>query len=304
MLYDLIIIGAGPAGLSAGIYAARAKLNFIIIDKLGAGGQILNTSKIENYPGFPDEISGADLVSNMHRQSVKFGARFLTLEIKEIKIKDNIKIILATDNQIFESKTVIIASGASPKKLGILGEDKFYGKGVSYCATCDGSFFKDKTVAVFGGGDSAIEETLFLTKFVSKVFVIHRRDKLRAAQILQDRAFKNNKINFIWNTVPLEITGESVVSHIKLLNNSTNEKSELNIEGIFVFIGHQPNTDFVKNFIKLDDSGNIITNKDLSTNIDGIFAAGDVRDTYLRQVVTAVGDGALAVSSVLRWLAI
>ncbi|HOL48228.1 MAG TPA: thioredoxin-disulfide reductase [bacterium] len=302
MLYDLIIIGAGPAGISAAIYASRANLNFCIIDKIGYGGQIINTAKIENYPGFFEEISGAELISKMAKQAEKFGTKFITDEIIKIALSNDIINLNSSSNKIYSTKTLIIATGSSPKQLNVKGESEFYGKGVSYCATCDAPFFKNKIVAVIGGGDSALEESLYLTQFVNKLYLIHRRAEFRAAKILQKKVEENAKIILLKNSVVSEIKGKNFVESIIVKDINQNEEKEINVDGLFVFIGQKPNVEFIKELIKLNEQGFIITDTHLKTNIQNIFAAGDVRNTMLRQVVTAVADGAIAVTSVLKYL--
>nr|WP_273038921.1 thioredoxin-disulfide reductase [Tepidanaerobacter syntrophicus] len=302
MIFDVAIIGAGPAGLSAGLYAARAKLSTIIIEKMYPGGQAAMTYRIENYPGFSDGIGGAELAEAMKSQAERFGAKILNNGAVKIVKKDNIfNIILDNDDNV-EAKTVILAAGASAKKLGVKGEIEFTGRGVSYCATCDGAFYANKTVAVVGGGDTAIEEALFLTRFASKVYVIHRRNQLRATKILQERAFQNSKISFIWDSVVDEIRGKDTVNELVVKNVKTGELESISVDGIFVAIGQTPLTDFVKDIISLDNQGYIITNEHLMTNVPGIFAAGDIRQKSLRQVITAASDGAVAAVEAGRFI--
>nr|WP_273702406.1 thioredoxin-disulfide reductase [Tepidanaerobacter syntrophicus] len=302
MIFDVAIIGAGPAGLSAGLYAARAKLSTIIIEKMYPGGQAAMTYRIENYPGFSDGIGGAELAEAMKSQAERFGAKILNNGAVKIVKKDNIfNIILDNDDNV-EAKTVILAAGASAKKLGVKGEIEFTGRGVSYCATCDGAFYANKTVAVVGGGDTAIEETLFLTRFASKVYVIHRRNQLRATKILQERAFQNSKISFIWDSVVDEIRGKDTVNELVVKNVKTGELESISVDGIFVAIGQTPLTDFVKDIISLDNQGYIITNEHMMTNVPGIFAAGDIRQKSLRQVITAASDGAVAAVEAGRFI--
>jgi len=292
--WDLIIVGAGPAGLTAGIYAARAKMEAFILERFAPGGQIMLSDLVENYPGFPEGISGMELMDRMKRHAENLGMKILHGEAKGLEEYKNKK-VLYVDSDWYEAKTIIIATGTHPKTLGVPGEDKLTGRGVSYCATCDGPFYKGQTVAVVGGGDTAVQEALFLTKFASKVYLIHRRDKLRAAPILQERLFQNPKVEVIWNTVVVEIVGEEAVEGVRLKNVKTGEEKVLNVSGVFVFIGVRPNTAFVKDVIDLDLAGFIITNENLETNIPGVYAAGDVRRKALRQVVTACSDGATAV---------
>ena len=293
-MYDVIIIGAGPAGLTAGIYTARAKLKTLIIEKMIPGGQVTTTHLVENYPGFPEPINGFLLMNHFQKQAQNFGAEIITSkEVKEIKKEENFFKVKTVDNEI-TARSVLIATGAKFRELGIPGEDKFKGKGVSYCATCDGAFFKDKVVAVIGGGNSALEEALFLTKFVKKVYLIHRRYQFRADKILQDRVKENEKIETILNYIPVSINGENGVESITIEERDSKERKELKVDGVFVFIGLTPNSEFVRNFIQTDDNGYIIVNENYETNVKGCFAAGDVIKKKVRQIATAVGDGAAA----------
>jgi len=300
-MHNLIIIGGGPAGLTAGLYAGRAMLGPILLERLSPGGQVLTTNWVENYPGFPGGIGGFDLMDRMRSQAEEFGLKIVSTEVKTI-VRESGHFSIQTDSQEFKARAVILAMGASPKKLNIPGEEPLTGRGVSYCATCDGFFYRDQEVAVIGGGDTAIEEALFLTRFCSKVHVIHRRDKLRAIKVLQERAFKEEKINFIWNTVPLEILGKDQVQGIILKDLREEREFELKIQGVFVFIGYAPNSAIVKDMLKLDEQGFIITDEEMRTSQEGMFAAGDVRAKSLRQISTAVGDGAIAANSALRYL--
>ncbi len=298
---DVIIIGGGPAGLTAGLYAARARLNVLLVERTAVGGQVLLTHWIENYPGFPEGISGFELIEKMKEQAVKFGLEIETKEISDIKKENNLFYLKSGDEEL-KAKAVIIATGAQSNKLGVEGEEKFTGRGVSYCATCDGPFFRDQEVAVVGGGDSAIEEAIFLTKFAKKVYVIHRRDALRATKILQERAFNNPKIEIIWDTVVDEIQGEEKVKNLKLRNVKDNSVKDLAVGGTFIFVGIKPNTEFLKDTLEMDPAGFIITDEYMETSLPGVFAAGDVRKKRLRQVSTSVGDGALAAFSVQIYL--
>lgn len=299
MVYDVVIIGGGPAGLTAGIYVKRAMLNAVLFEKMGVGGQIIVTDKVENFPGFL-EISGADLAAKFEEQARKFGLEMKGMvEVDAIEDKGNIKIIKTTEGDI-ETKSVIIASGTTPKKLGAKGEIEFTGKGVSYCATCDGFFFRDKDVVVIGGGDSAITEAIYLTKMAKKVIVVHRRDELRAEKINQEHAFSNPKISFIWDSVLEEIVGKNIVEKVILRNLKTDEISEVKTDGVFIYVGLIPNTAFAN--IKKDEWGFIIANAKMETSVKGIFVAGDCRVTPLRQIATAVGDGAIAAVSTERYL--
>ena len=291
--YEVVIIGGGPAGLSAGIYTVRARLSSLLIEKGLIGGQVANAELVENYPGFPEGISGYDLTELMQRQATKFGLEILTAEVTGVELNGEQK-IAKTNEGDFVVKAMIIASGSEWTKLGIPGEKEFTGKGVSYCAICDGAFFTDQTVAVVGGGNAAITEALSLTKFVSKVIVIHRRQELRATRIVQEKASAEPKIEFLWNTVVEEIEGGEVVKRLRLRNVITGEKSSLDVAGIFVAIGFKPNTDYLKSILSLDATGHVMTNEKMETEVPGIFAAGDVRSSSIRQIIAAVGDGATA----------
>ena len=299
--YDMVIIGGGPAGLTAGLYAARAGLNVILIEKVVPGGQVLTTDWIENYPGFPEGISGPDLIQKMTEQVKKFDLNIESNEVISLDLSDSIKKIELSDRTI-TSHTIIIATGASPKKLGIPGEDTFFGRGLSTCATCDAPFFKDKIVAAVGGGDTAVQESIFLTKFVKKVYLIHRRDQLRATKILQERAFANDKIEFIWDSVLTSIDGLTNVEKITVKNVKTGDTKEFSVDGCFIWTGILPNTEFLKDELKVDDYGFIIVDLNMQSSVPGVFAAGDVRSNGLRQIVTAVGDAASAVFSAEQYI--
>lgn len=300
--YDLVIIGGGPAGLTAGLYAARARLNVILIEKIVPGGQVLTTDWIENYPGFPEGISGPDLIQKMTEQVKKFDLNIESNEVISLDLlSEPVKKIKLSDRTI-TSHTIIIATGASPKKLGITGEDIFFGKGLSTCATCDAPFFKDKMVAAVGGGDTAVQESIFLTKFAKKVYLIHRRDQLRATKILQERAFANDKIEFIWDSVLTSIDGLANVEKITVKNIKTGDTKELSVDGCFIWTGILPNTNFLKDEVKVDDYGFIIVDSNMQSSVPGVFAAGDVRSTGLRQIVTAAGDAASAVFSAEHYI--
>ncbi len=294
--YDLVIIGGGPAGMTAGIYAARARLNVILIEKLVPGGQILVTDWIENYPGFPEGLSGADLVQNIHQQAQRFGLKIENGEVTSLDLSEPVKKIAMGDKTI-TSHALIIATGASPRKLGVPGEDQFYGKGLSTCATCDGPFYKDRVVAAVGGGDTAVQESIYLTKFAKKVYLIHRRDELRATGILRERVLANKKIEILWDTVLTGIGGFFNVDKISLENVKTDEKKDLAVDGCFIWVGIKPNTGFVKDALQTDKGGFIIADAKMETSVPGVFAAGDVRNTPLRQVATSVGDAAIAAFS-------
>ena len=298
---DLVIIGAGPAGLTAGLYAARSRLKTILFERLTLGGQILTTEFVENYPGFPEGISGFELADRMKRQAEKFGLEIRTQEVAKLDFASK-KNIVVTEKQNLKSKAIILACGATPQKLGIEGEVLLTGKGVSYCATCDGPFYRDQEVAVIGGGDMAVEEALFLTRFASKVHLIHRRDKLRATKLLQERVLASKQMEIVWDTIPVRIVGKNEVEGIELKNIKTNEVSLLPVSGVFVFIGYNPNNALVKGLIKLDEQGFVLTENNMGTSVPGVFAAGDIRSKLLRQVSTAVGEGAMAAFAAEKYL--
>lgn len=300
---QVVIIGSGPAGLTAALYTARAKLNPLVIVGPQLGGQVSITYEVENYPGFPEGLTGPDLVERMRAQAERFGARFEYSSIAEIDFTQGRPFTLKDDNgKTYTADSVIVTSGASPRKLDIPGEEAFIGRGVSYCGTCDGFFFRGKDIVVVGGGDSAIEEGLFLTRFANKVEVIHRREELRAGKTLQQRAFKNDKMRFIWNTVIDEIGGEGTVDHVRLRNVATGETTEHPTEGVFIFIGHDPNNSIYQGQLEMSEDGYIITDKLMRTNIEGVFAAGEIQDPIYRQVATSVGQGTMAAMSLERWL--
>jgi thioredoxin reductase (NADPH) len=290
--YDVVIIGAGPGGLAAGMYASRGNLNTISIEKMMPGGQIANTHLVEDYPGF-ESISGPDLAQKMEAHARKFGLKIENDMVNKIK-PDGRFWVVEGDSDNYRGKAVIIATGGQPRKLGVPGEIEFYGRGVSYCAICDGAFFKGEVIAVFGGGDSAVEEGIYLTKFGSKVYIIHRRDQLRAQKIIQDRAKANPKIEFIWDSVPERITGSDKVNGISIKNVKTGESKELAVGAVFPFIGFTPNSDFFDMEVKRDAGGYFITNENMETSLKGIFAIGDVRKQLCKQVTNAVGDGTTA----------
>ncbi len=297
-IYDVIIIGEGPAGLSAGLYAARSRLKTLILEKEKAGGQIVTTDEVANYPGSIENATGPSLINRMVEQAKDFGAEIKLDTVKEVELDGKIKIVKG-EKEEYQTKTVIIATGAKPRKIGCPGEEELTGRGVSYCATCDAAFFEDLDVYVVGGGDSAVEEALYLTKFARKVTIIHRRDELRAAKSIQEKAFANEKIDFMWNTVVKEIKGDGIVEAMVVENVKTGEKTEIvaNEEdgtfGIFVFVGLVPTTELFEGKLEMEN-GYIVTDEDMRTNIPGVFAAGDCRKKSLRQVVTAAADGAIA----------
>jgi len=298
---DLIIIGAGPAGLTAGLYAARARLKTLMLERLSPGGQVLMTDWVENYPGFPDGISGFDLIDKMRRQAEKFDLVIESQEVSRLELSPEKKVVV-TDKGTLETRALILTSGATPRKLGIEGEELLIGKGVSYCATCDGPFYRDQEVALIGGGDTAVEEAIFLTRFAAKVHLIHRRDELRATKLLRERVMALDQVNIVWDTVPTRIVGDTEVKGVDLKNVKTGKTSHLPVQGVFVFVGYIPNTELVKGQLELDKLGFVVTNNDMQTSVPGVFAAGDIRSKILRQIATAVGEGATAVFAVERYL--
>lgn len=299
-MYDVIIIGGGPAGLTAGLYASRARLKTLLIDNYGINCQIITTDMIENFPGFPDGVKGTELLMKLKTQAEKFGLKTILAEVTAVSIAQQ-QIEIKTDGETYTSLSLIAATGSAPKTLNVPGETEFKGRGVSYCATCDAAFFKDKTVISVGGGDTALEEALFLTKFAKKVFVVHRRDKLRATKILQERALSNSKIEFLWNSKILKIEGNKSVESVTIETAPSTQK-KINCDGVFIFIGYTPNTSFLKDAVKLDESGCIITDDEMKTGASGIFACGDCRKKLLKQVVTACGDGATAAFSAEKYI--
>jgi thioredoxin reductase (NADPH) len=300
--YDIVIIGGGPAGLCAGMYAARSRLATLLIERGAIGGQVINTQIVENYPGFPDGISGIDLTELMHKQAEKFGMETLIDEVTGVELSKDPKTI-TTAGGSYKAKAVIIASGSERQKLGVPGEAEFTGRGVSYCATCDGAFFRDKPVAVVGGGNAAITEALELTRFASKISVIHRRDELRATKILQEKALAEPKIEVLWNSVMDEVTGDTFVDGIKLSNVKTKEKSVLNVAGVFMAIGFKPNTEYLQGAVELDKNNAVITDEKMATNVPGVYAVGDIRSNSIRQVIAATGDGAVAAVNAEKYIA-
>jgi len=297
---ELVIVGGGPAGLTAAIYGRRAGLDVLVLEKGMAGGQITITAEIENWPGIP-MISGEELARAFREHAEKFSPEFREAEVKKVSIEAGKKVV-ATDKGDIEAEAVIIATGASFRKLGCPGEAEFTGRGVSYCAVCDGAFFEDQVIAVVGGGNTAVEEADYLTRFASKVYIIHRRDSFRADRAVVEKAMANPKIEPVWNSVVEKIKGTDMVEGIVLKNVKTGETSELPVAGVFVFVGMNPNSDFVKGLVETKDGGWIVTNEMLETSVEGIFAAGDVRDKFLRQVVTAAGDGATAAMAAYSYI--
>lgn len=298
----VIIIGSGPAGLTAALYAARANLSPLVITGNELGGQVSITNEVENYPGFPEGLTGPELVERFQKQAEKFGARFEYDEVTEVDFSGPPHRVKTHGNE-FTAQAIIIATGASPKRLNVPGERELTGHGVSYCATCDGFFFRDKDVIVVGGGDSAVEEGLFLTKFARRVRIVHRRDQLRAGPLLQQRAFNNPKIEFVWNTVVTAIEGNGRVERVRVRNTVTGEEGVLETDGVFIYIGHYPNSALFKGIVDMDDHGYIIVDKFMRTNVPGVFAAGEVADPIYRQVVTSAGDGCKAAMQVEKYLA-
>ena len=299
--YDVIIIGGGPAGLTAGLYTSRARLRTLLIENALLGGQMTTTELIENYPGFPNGVTGEELSRLMEEQAKRFGLEIVSEEIVEVEIKGEEKRI-KTIGAGYACGVLIICSGAEYRKLGVPGEQEFTGRGVSFCATCDGAFFRDQKVVVVGGGDSALTEALFLTKFVKELTVVHRRDALRATKIYQERAFANPKINFLWNSVVHEVRGDKIVQSVLTRNVKTGELTEHKTDGVFMFVGLVPRTQFLKGLIELDPSGYVLTTENCEASVEGVFAAGDCRKKLLRQVATAVGDGATAAFAAEKYL--
>jgi len=299
--YDVIIIGSGPAGFTAGIYTSRAKLKTLLISGSLPGGQLMTTSEVENYPGFPNGIFGPELMMNMRQQAERFATTIIDDEVLKVDFKKR-PFLISTHSETYEGRAILLCTGASPRKLGIDGEQEFGGRGVSYCATCDGPFFKGEEIAVIGGGDTAIEEATFLTKFGKAVKIIHRRDFLRASKILQEKAFENSKIQFVWNNVVTRIAGNKKIESIDLKNLTTGKTQNLSVGGLFVAIGHEPNTSIFKDQLELDDKGYVVLKENTRTSVEGVFAAGDVHDYRYRQAVTAAGFGCMAALDVEKWL--
>ncbi len=301
--HELIIVGAGPAGLTAALYAARAELDALLLERGLPGGQLLNTELIDDYPGF-ENVTGQELAERMFRHATRFGLKFETATVKGLKkIEDGDFRVTTEEGTAYRAPAVILTAGGTAVKLGVPGEEEFAGKGVSYCAICDGAFFKGETIAVVGGGDAATEEADFLTRFAEKVYLIHRRDEFRAQKILQQRVFENPKIEIIWNTVVEEVLGdESGVKQLRLRNVKTGEESRLDVTGLFVFIGFRPNTGLLEDHAEHDEAGYFITDRDMRTSIPGLFAAGDVRSQLTRQITTAVGDATTAVIAAEKYI--
>jgi thioredoxin reductase (NADPH) len=299
--YDVLIIGGGPAGLAAGLYASRSRLRTLLLERGLFGGQIVNAPKVENFPGFPQGISGMELGELMHRHAAAFGLETRLAEVTGVGVGGDIKEVL-TDHGSFEARALIIASGSEHRKLSVPGEERLLGRGVSYCATCDAPFFQGKEVAVVGGGDTAITDALYLARFASRVYVVHRRRELRAVALLQERAFAEPRLSFLWDSVVEEVLGEEEVEGLRLWDVKTGQSSRLDVQGVFVAMGLEPNTAFLKGKLQLTPTGHIPTNSHMETALPGVFAAGDVRQDSARQVITAAGDGAAATLAALAFL--
>ncbi len=299
--HDLVIVGGGPAGLTAGLYAARARLDVVLLERLSPGGQVLTTDVVENWPGDVNGVSGFDLADRMRDHALKFGLVIQSKEISALSTDGPVKVLSTPEGEI-RAKAVILAVGAQPRKLGIPGEELLVGKGVSYCGTCDGPFYRDQVVVCFGGGNTAAEEAVFLTRFASKVYLVHRRDELRATGILAERVINNEKIEVLWSHVPLEIKGENKVEAVRLKNLKTDEDYDLPCDGAFVFVGTAPNTGFLQGVVDLDPQGFIISDRNQQTSLEGVFAAGDCCSKLLKQIVVAAGEGAVAAYAAQRYL--
>ena len=298
---DMIIIGSGPAGLAAALYASRANLKPLVFTGMLLGGQVAQTHIVENYPGFPEGIGGLELVEAFKQQAERFGTKIEFDQVTDIDFSERPYKVTTYSGEHY-TKTLVLTTGANPRKLEIPGEEEFTGRGVSYCGTCDGHFFTGKDVLVVGGGDSAMEEGLFLTRYATSVTVVHRRDELRAGKLLQERANKNSKVEFIWDTVITDITGNGVVEKVTLKNRKTGEETEKETEGVFIFIGHIPNTDLYQGILEMDDQGYLVVDKYMQTNLPGVYAAGEVADSHFRQVITSAGMGAAAAMQAIHYL--
>jgi thioredoxin reductase (NADPH) len=301
--HELVIVGSGPAGLTAAVYAGRANLSPIVIEGIGAGGQLMLTTDVENFPGFPDGILGPELMMKFREQAERFGAEFVTADADRVDLTEGSPFGVWVGEREFRARSMIITTGASARMLGLPAEQRLLGHGVSTCATCDGFFFREKPIAVVGGGDSAVEEAIFLTKFATTVTLIHRRDELRASKIMQDRAFANPKIKFEWNSEVSDVMGNGYVEAVRLRNTVTGAESDLEVDGLFVAIGHDPNTGLFRGQLDLDENGYILTTANSTrTSVEGVYAAGDVQDHVYRQAITAAGSGCMAAMEVERWL--
>lgn len=301
MLYDMIVIGGGPAGYTAALYAARSGLSVLVLEKLSAGGQMTNTEQIDNYPGFPEGIGGFELGERMQKGALRFGAENQFSEVKSVELSGPVKIV-RTRKKEFQARTVVLAAGAYPRKTGVEGEDRFAGRGVAYCAACDGMFYKDKTVAVYGGGNSAVEDALLLSRICKKVYLIHRRDALRATKVYQDALF-GSSVELVWNSRVTAFLGDKHLTGVETEDTKTGEKRELSLDGIFVSIGRIPDTGLFEGQVDMDEAGYLIADETTRTNLPGVFAAGDVRTKQLRQVITAAADGAAAAWNAEQYLA-
>ncbi|HEX9504948.1 MAG TPA: thioredoxin-disulfide reductase [Acidimicrobiia bacterium] len=301
-VHEVVIVGSGPAGLTAAVYAGRANLRPVVIEGIGAGGQLMLTEDVENFPGFPDGILGPELMIKFREQAERFGAEFVTADADRVDLSAAPFKLWVGEREL-RSRSIIVATGASARMLGLASEQRLLGHGVSTCATCDGFFFREKLIAVIGGGDSAVEEAIFLTKFATSVTIVHRRGELRASKIMQDRAYANPKIDFKWNSAVEDVVGNGSVEAIQLRDTTTGEQSELAVQGLFVAIGHDPNTALFRGQLELDENGYIVTEPDSThTSVEGVFAAGDVQDHVYRQAVTAAGSGCMAAIEAERWL--
>jgi thioredoxin reductase (NADPH) len=298
--YDLLILGAGPAGLAAAIYGCRANLRVLVFEQMLAGGEIASTDRLDNYPGFPEGIGGADFGQLLEQQARRFGAEIVSATVEEASLGGEVKKVI-TSRGSFYARAIIIATGTVPRLLGVPGEEKLRGRGISFCATCDGPFFRGKKIAVVGGGDAALQEALFLTRFTEQIFLIHRRDELRAVPYLQERVFEQPRIKILWDTIVKGFYGDNKIEKIALENVKSSQTSDLPVDGVFLYIGRAPNTGFFQG-VEMDDRGYIITSEEMETSLPGVFAAGDVRRKFLRQVVTAASDGAIAAMMAVRYM--
>ena len=299
---EVVIIGSGPAGLTAAIYAGRSQLSPLLITGNALGGQAATASEVENYPGFPNGIGGAELMQLMQQQAERFGTRVEMDEAVEVNLRQH-PFVIKTYSDTHEAKSLIISTGVSPRLLGVPGEDRLKGQGVSYCATCDGFFYKDKTVVVVGGGDAAVEEALYLTRFAGKVFIVHRRNRLRAQKLAQERAFENRKIELVWDSLVTEVLGEEQVTGVRIKNTKTGEESVRAADGMFTYVGNIPNTQLFQGQLDLDDRGYIVTDRRMHASVPGVYAAGDVQEHVLKQIATAIGSGAIAAMEAEKFIA-